>query len=93
PFLSANPFPPDSVGVARTAFAGMSFQVVKFDASPTQVHGVAELQSATTAQSRRKKRRPTPSIESLGPGLLPADDRFWDLPEEDSSLARDLEVL
>lgn len=93
PFLSSTSFPPDAFGVATTAFAGISFQVVKFDVSPPKQPGAADLQLGGAAPARKKKRRPTMGAETLGPALLPTDDSFWDLPEEDSSLAHDQEVL
>ncbi|KAG9048381.1 hypothetical protein FS837_013018 [Tulasnella sp. UAMH 9824] len=93
PFLSSTSFPPDAFGVTGTAFAGMSFQVVNFDASQPQSPGAADLVLSVSVLSRKKKRWPTTNAEAPKPPLLPADYGFWDLPEEDSLLAQDLEVL
>ncbi|KAG8977842.1 hypothetical protein FRC05_000370 [Tulasnella sp. 425] len=93
PFISSTPFPPDSFRVSETAFAGMSFQFVNFDISPPTFPESADLQLGRFSPSRKKKQRHTKNAWTPRPVLLPTDDKFWNLPEEDSSLAQDLEVL
>ncbi|KAG8984154.1 hypothetical protein FRB90_005513 [Tulasnella sp. 427] len=91
PFLSSTPFLPD-LGVSETAFSGMAFQTINLEITPTSTD-IAYPPPIPSVPSPRKKRRPTKPTFSPKTVLLPTDDEFWSLPEEDAALSQDLEII